>query len=1473
MSGLTEDMIVTAVFGPEPSLSVESVEIFAPAERNPHNIGRLGNEVQQARVNPTNFVPQDVRWSLDAASYTSLISGVVGNNIQSLPPRPDRRVYEVLKLGDEGYDPEVLKIRLGAVGATGSLPAIAAGPIIEIARVDQNGKVSVLADAVVGMRFDVIATTVSSLSAAPLPNEFDTRTITVSPYVPVTGVRITASKEEMIVPETFTFVAVVDSSAPPPIGAANREVIWRSSDATIASVHPVTGVVTAIREGKVTIAAISAEMPNANTLNILTATDPRVAKVEVTVIQPKITLTPNRTAPYFPTLRPQYTATLITPLTVTVRNTGTLATGPLTITLEGGDAEAFRLNTTSLSSILPNGTNTFRVEPILGLTQGTYDAVVVVTGANGIREELPIRFIVDMNAPEASGPPSNIRPTPPSGTVGVPYNHTFIADGEPPINWEFENLPPGLTSNGNIISGTPTMAGSYTVRATARNGHGQFSRNFTVVIARAPTPPPRIILPNEWTDDTVPQQTGGSQLQAHLPNAVIGTRYNQTLLTRGFENSPVPPLYWRVVGGTLPPGLHLTQWINLQNQPGNTVGADNRAGSVIEGIPTAAGAGKLYTFIAEASEIIYYGRRTGVLPVRDNQSTQTPPTPATNHHWESVWRAPGHEVDNVLNYLGTGTLPAGFEEIIWITDPVPAMPNVPAIPARTHRVIIRNGSHHRATRTINIYVRPDAFFEVTGLTLRADGMALRGAAPPAGSGLVGTDAVNNRLLINAGSSRTITPVIAPANATVRDVIYESSNPSAATIDNRGRITAHAAGTTLITVTTICGHWTDSVLVTVNVIPATRITLNVTALRVGVGGTATLTATVLPANASDKTVTWVSETPGVATVNSEGIVTGVAQGTAVITATVANPNTLGTAAIPAPARVTVTVDPLAVTGVGLKAETTLGVGATETLIPVIDPPNASNRNVTWTSSDISVATVSPGGVITGVAPGTATVTVTTADGGYTAGTTVKVINAFNISIGTALNGTVTIPQTRVMEGTKVTMSVSPNPGYYLVGWETSPVDVPIASNSFTMPAQNITVTPIFKQLKLLSDDFGHSLTNLDTNRPSFVFRYSASDVAAAPHNSIGRSMLASELAELARRNPAFTIDFETPFGIYHFPANIASIIPDMNGLLERNNVNANEIMFNVIMTDMSRDRAVIDAIDNYNMTRLGPAVDFTIEIAKINANGGPGNRIAVVENFTSQITRLIPFTRQPTPVELTRWGAFRYNAGANQFDFVPHTTRMIGNTLYAVIKSATNSVYVIAENAVTFSDVPDNRWYTDTVLKAASKNLVRGLGGGLFQPDRNVTRAEFVQMMVNALQLPSAASGTRAYGDVGQDKWHYNAIMRARSAGLLDKLSGSSGNFRPDQNITREEMAAIVAAILKSKGHASVSTGEISREFDDFSSINSTYREDVALAFSLGILRGKEYDGGRLRFGPSDTTTRAEAATVQIRLLEFFKDID
>jgi len=192
--------------------------------------------------------------------------------------------------------------------------------------------------------------------------------------------------------------------------------------------------------------------------------------------------------------------------------------------------------------------------------------------------------------------------------------------------------------------------------------------------------------------------------------------------------------------------------------------------------------------------------------------------------------------------------------------------------------------------------------------------------------------------------------------------------------------------------------------------AKSVELNQSTLSLHVGATEMLVATVLPANAVNVEVTWKSEDNDIATVSANGTVMAVAAGTTTITVTTKDGGRNSSCSV-------VVTTP--VTGVSMNKTTlTLAAGGSETLYAIIAPDDASNKNVTWQSSDHNVATAIDG-TVAGIKDGTAIVTVTTHDGNKQASCEITVnsslvavtqISIDKTAIGLLPGGTATIRAT-------------------------------------------------------------------------------------------------------------------------------------------------------------------------------------------------------------------------------------------------------------------------------------------------------------------------------------------------------------------------------------------------------------------------------------------------------------------------------
>ena len=226
--------------------------------------------------------------------------------------------------------------------------------------------------------------------------------------------------------------------------------------------------------------------------------------------------------------------------------------------------------------------------------------------------------------------------------------------------------------------------------------------------------------------------------------------------------------------------------------------------------------------------------------------------------------------------------------------------------------------------------------------------------------------------INIGESQTLTATVMPDFVENKTVTWSSSAPTVASVDASGKVTALALGSATITATTTNGK---SATCTVTVSPKMPEAIEIKPSEASITEKTSLhlSANITPEDVTDPTVVWTSSDESVATVDEDGMVNGLQPGTVTITATTVN-------GITATSTVKVVVATIPVKTITLtRTKVDIELTRSITLKPNIAPANATDKSVTWTSSDETVATVNASGEVTTLALGTATITVTTANG--------------------------------------------------------------------------------------------------------------------------------------------------------------------------------------------------------------------------------------------------------------------------------------------------------------------------------------------------------------------------------------------------------------------------------------------------------------------------------------------------------------
>lgn len=199
----------------------------------------------------------------------------------------------------------------------------------------------------------------------------------------------------------------------------------------------------------------------------------------------------------------------------------------------------------------------------------------------------------------------------------------------------------------------------------------------------------------------------------------------------------------------------------------------------------------------------------------------------------------------------------------------------------------------------------------------------------------------------------------------------------------------------------------------------------------------------------------------------------------------------------------------------------------------------------------------------------------------------------------------------------------------------------------------------------------------------------------------------------------------------------------------------------------------------------------------------------------------------------------------------------GNTLYNLANTSTSPVDTGTSTTVTFTDENTiSAWASDAVHRAYNAGLMLGVSGEelRFAPKQQLTRAQFAALVVRltgatASSNTSANSGT--FKDVSSNQWYYNAIMTAKSKGIITGISTTS--FQPNQPVSRQDMAVMLTRAFALKGTSSTS-------FADQAKIGSYARSAVNAVVNNGIMVGANNT-----FDPQAKVTREMAAVIAMNV--------
>ncbi|MBF4692927.1 S-layer homology domain-containing protein, partial [Fusibacter ferrireducens] len=297
----------------------------------------------------------------------------------------------------------------------------------------------------------------------------------------------------------------------------------------------------------------------------------------------------------------------------------------------------------------------------------------------------------------------------------------------------------------------------------------------------------------------------------------------------------------------------------------------------------------------------------------------------------------------------------------------------------------------------------------------------------------------------------------------------------------------------------------------------------------------------------------------------------------------------------------------------------------------------------------------------------------------------------------------------------------------------------------------------------------------------------------------------------------------------------------------------EVQIEIAKTPADAVKVVENAAVAGEFSIMVPAMDFNIRCTY-------QDKTVDISKFNEYIERTIAIPEGVDPTRITT-GVIVKADGTTYH--VPTKVFESGGKYYAVINSLTNSTYTLIWHPIEFEDAVSH-WAKAAINNMGSRMVVKGVDKTHYAPENDITRAEFMTILIQALGLAPEA-GKNTFKDVSSEEWYTGYIEAAHSYGISDIDIGTL--FRPNDKITREQVMVMIARAMKNTGLQIAVTLEDRQLFDakytDLDEATPSTRPSIEACLKAGIITGRS----STTVAPKSYITRAEVAVVIEKLLK------
>ncbi len=695
----------------------------------------------------------------------------------------------------------------------------------------------------------------------------------------------------------------------------------------------------------------------------------------------------------------------------------------------------------------------------------------------------------------------------------------------------------------------------------------------------------------------------------------------------------------------------------------------------------------------------------------------------------------------------------------------------------------------------------------------------------------------------AGTDINLTGTVIPANATNKTIVWTIKSPGTTGATRTGNtLSTTAAGTVIVTATIANGAstttpYTQDFTITVNDAPPAFVAVTDIA-GVAVSATAgtdiTLTGIVNPINATNKTITWSIKNAGTTGAALSGnILSATAAGNVIVTAAVENG---ASAATPYTQDFTIMVNeaPAAfvpVTGItGVAATATAGRDIT--LLGTVSPVNATNKTIAWSIKNAGTTGASlNGNILSARAAGTIIVTAAIENG---VSATTPYTQDFTISVNAASSG-----------GNGGNSGSSGNSG--INGSGTSPV------SSSTEPG--------FGQVKSNAVVDSKGIANISITAGN-ISDAIANARAAATQKGVNAGEITVVINVSTDGKDASAVTVNLPKTIQQQIIN--NKVAGVELAIDRPDITLGINLAAVTEINRQANADVQLTAVKINASKLGteakkaigsrPVYDF-----KASYENGTKN----VTNFgDGKVYVSIPYT--PDKKEAVGYLHIVYVDSKGRTIRVPGSA-YDANSSSLIFNTNHFSVYGISYKALStgFTDT-GSHWAKDAIDYVTGRGLITGITKTTFAPDTAITRGRLVTVLGRLASVDTSLYKTNSFTDVKDNSVYRPYIQWAYSKGILSGMG--SGQFAPNKEVTREEIAVIFANFIKTTGY-NLPAVRKEAAYTDASGIAPECKTAVTAMQQAGIIMG----GTDNKFNPKANATRGEFAAMLHRFIKLTID--